>query len=147
LVVGRPRVLPLGVDAAVVEGRLAVEYDVDRAVQAGRGANQDVACVGVARRASLETRPVRYQGPMARKSLTSSQPPRVCQVVDIIIVPGSYWRCAGTALSTGANRNDPAERSRMVPKMLGSWGLGTHIHSMDPVGATRQLFSQSERNA
>ena len=79
--------------------------------------------------------------------MTASQPLRVCHVVASTIVPGTYWRCAGTALSAGAKRNDPAARSRIVPKTLGSWGRGRHSHSTAPVGATRQVFSQSERNA
>ena len=79
--------------------------------------------------------------------MTVSQPLLVCHVVASTIVPGTYWRCAGTALSAGAKRNEPAARSRMVPKTLGSWGLGMQSHSIEPVGATRQLFSQSERKA
>ncbi len=90
---------------------------------------------------------VLYQRPTARKSLTASQPLPVCQVVESTIVPGTYWRCAGTARSAGERRNDPAERSRMVPKTLGSWGRGRHIHSIAPVGATRHVFSQSDRKA
>src|ERR1700722_7863106 len=46
----------------------------------------------------------------------------------------------------GANRKLPAVRSRMAPKTLGESGRGRHNHSMEPSGATRQLFSQSEMN-
>jgi hypothetical protein len=67
--------------------------------------------------------------------------------VERTIVPGKYWRWAGTELSTGARRNDPADRSRIVPKRLGSCGLGRHIHSMEPVGATSRVFSQSDKKA
>ena len=35
----------------------------------------------------------------------------------------------------------------MEAKTLGLSGRGTHIHSTRPVGAIRQLTSQSERNA
>ena len=79
--------------------------------------------------------------------MTVSQPLLVCHVVASTIVPGTYWRCAGIALSAGANLKDPAARSRSVPNTLGSWGRGMQSHSIAPVGATRQLFSQSDRNA
>jgi hypothetical protein len=53
----------------------------------------------------------------------------------------------GTMVFEGPNRNDPADRSRRAPKTLGESGRGRHSHSIDPSGAIRQLFSQSERKA
>src|SRR5207253_8490170 len=45
------------------------------------------------------------------------------------------------------NRKFPAARSRTEANTLGLSGRGTHIHSTLPLGAIRQLASQSERNA
>src|SRR4029077_9661195 len=44
-------------------------------------------------------------------------------------------------------RKAPALRSNSALKTLGESGRGTHIHSTAPLGATRQLDSQSDRNA
>src|SRR3989441_5532559 len=46
----------------------------------------------------------------------------------------------------GANRKLPAARSRMAANTLGASGRGRHIHSTRPLGAIRQLTSQSDRN-
>src|SRR5207247_8660934 len=47
----------------------------------------------------------------------------------------------------GLNRKLPAARSSMAPNTLRPSGRGRHIHSTRPLGAIRQLTSQSERNA
>src|SRR5581483_1214013 len=54
---------------------------------------------------------------------------------------------AGTLTPAGPNRKLPAARSRIAAKTLGPSGRGRHIHSTRPLGAIRQLASQSERNA
>ena len=72
---------------------------------------------------------------------------RVCQVVSTIRLPGRYRRAAGTTSSYGPIRKAPAPRSSSALKTLGESGRGRHIHSTAPLGATRQLTSQSERNA
>jgi len=64
--------------------------------------------------------------------LTSSQPLRVCQVVERTSFRQVLAVGRDGTLDRG-ERNDPADRSRIVPKRLGSCGLGRHIHSMEPV--------------
>ena len=86
-------------------------------------------------------------GPMHMVSRTMSQPVRVCQVVSTIKLPGRYRRAAGTISSYGPSRNEPALRSRMALNTDGESGRGMHIHSTAPLGAIRQVFSQSERKA
>ena len=61
-------------------------------------------------------------------------------------MPGRYLRSAGTAMSSGPNRNQPASRSSIDPKMLGLSIRGRHIHSTEPLGATSAVTSQSDRN-
>jgi hypothetical protein len=46
----------------------------------------------------------------------------------------------------GPKRKLPDDRSRRAAKTLGESGRGRQSHSTEPSGATRQLFSQSERN-
>ena len=70
----------------------------------------------------------------------------VCHVVSMTIVPGRYLRWCGTCVFDGPSRKLPAVRSSSAPKMLGASGRGRHIHSIEPSGAIRQLFSQSEMN-
>ena len=43
--------------------------------------------------------------------------------------------------------SSPALRSNRAPNTLGESGRGKLSHSIEPSGATRQLFSQSDRNA
>ena len=76
-----------------------------------------------------------------------TQPVGVCQVVSMIRLPGRYRRAAGTDTPYGASRKCPAPRSRIDPNTLGESGRGTHIHSTEPAAETRQVFSQSDRNA
>jgi hypothetical protein len=78
--------------------------------------------------------------------LTTSHPDAVCQVVSSTIVPGMYRRWSGTKVLNGPNRKLPAFRSSSAPKTLGESGRGRLSHSIEPSGATRQLFSQSDRN-
>ena len=80
-------------------------------------------------------------------SLTTSHPVGVCQVVSSTIVPGTYRRWSGTMALDGPNRKVPALRSSSAPNTLGESGRGRLSHSIDPSGATRQLFSQSDKNA
>ena len=57
LAVSLRRVLPAGADAVVVERRLALHHQLDRAAHAAHGAQQDVLCVPVHRRAPMGARP------------------------------------------------------------------------------------------
>src|SRR5690348_7662095 len=83
---------------------------------------------------------------MARKSWTIIHPVGVCQVVSSTIVPGTYRRCCGTWALVGPTRKAPAARSNSAPNTLGESGRGRHSHSTAPLGATRQLCSQLDRN-
>src|SRR5262252_4585124 len=76
-----------------------------------------------------------------------NQPVRVRQVVSRTSVPGRYLRPAGTCTLVGPKARLPAPRSRIAANTLGLSGRGRHIHSTRPVGAMRQLTSQSDRNA
>ena len=79
-------------------------------------------------------------------SLTTSQPVGVCHVVSSTIVPGTYRRWSGTWVLNGPSRKLPAFRSKSAPNTLGESGRGRLSHSIEPSGATRQLFSQSDKN-
>ncbi len=57
LAVGLRRVLPAGADAVVVERRLAVHHQLDRAAHTAHRAQQDVLGVPVHRRAAMGARP------------------------------------------------------------------------------------------
>ncbi len=48
-------------------------------------------------------------------------------------------------MSAGPNLNQPASRSSIAPKTLGSSSLGRHIHSTDPLGAISAATSQSDK--
>ena len=74
------------------------------------------------------------------------QPSPQSQLVSSTIVPGRYRRSAGTVMSSGPNRNQPASRSSSAPKTLGLSNRGRHIHSTEPPGATSAVTSQSDRN-
>ena len=75
------------------------------------------------------------------------QPLPVPQLVSSTIVPGRYWRAAGTLMPSGPSRNVPASRSSIAPNTLGESTRGRHIHSTAPVGPTSATVSQSDRNA
>src|SRR5216683_8239022 len=83
---------------------------------------------------------------MSSASRTTSHPVGVAQLVSSTIVPGRYRRAAGTVTPSGESRNPPAERSSIAPKTLGESILGRQSHSTFPLGATRAVVSQSERN-
>jgi hypothetical protein len=57
-----------------------------------------------------------------------------------------YRRWSGTKVLNGPSRKLPAVRSNSAPKTLGESGRGKLSHSIEPSGATRQLFSQSDKN-
>src|SRR2546430_2785171 len=99
------------------------------------------------RRYGPERRWLWYQGPMHIASRTISQPVRVRQVVSRTSVPGRYRLPAGTWTPVGPKEKLPAPRSRIAAKTLGLSGRGRHIHSTRPLGAIRQLTSQSDRKA
>src|ERR1044072_5981374 len=80
-------------------------------------------------------------------SRITTQPPRARQVVSSTSVPGRERRPAGTITPVGPNRKLPAARSRTEANTLRPSGRGEHSHSTLPLGATRALVSQSDRNA
>jgi hypothetical protein len=84
---------------------------------------------------------------MSSASRTIIHPVEVCQVVSRTFVPGRYLRPAGTMTSDGPTRKPPAARSSMAANTLGLSGLGRHIHSTFPLGATSAFASRSDRNA
>ena len=87
------------------------------------------------------------RGPNVSASRTTTQPVGVCHVVSSTFVPGMYTRDVGTSIPSGDTRNDPAPRSRRLPKTLGESNAGTHSQSTDPSGATSAPVWQLERKA
>jgi hypothetical protein len=83
---------------------------------------------------------------MVSASRTTIHPEVVCHVVISVFVPASYWRAAGTLMPKGPTRNEPASRSRSVPKTLGASKDGTQSQSIEPSGATSAPVWQLERN-
>ena len=143
-------VLPLATGAPEVEHGLAVEVELDLAVDASHGAGQARAPgVVVRRRAAVCLRAGfgSVPGTVRRASRTITQPVLVPQLVSSTIVPGRYRRATGTSTPSGANRKKPAPRSRTAPKRLGESKRGRHIHSMFPFGATSAPVVQSDRKA
>ena len=148
LVVVVAGVLPAAALAAVVEGRLAVERELDLAVDAADRAQQDVVGVVVGRRAAVRVRAVVAVVPGADQQHVADDDPaaagaparlqdhRAGQVAargrDVHARPGR----AGTCRRRGRGS---------TPKTLGESIRGRHIHSTLPLGATSAVVSQSDR--
>ena len=76
-----------------------------------------------------------WVGPIVRALRTSTHPVGVFHAVTMVLVPGSYWREAGTLIPKGPNRNVPASRSSSEPNTLGESKDGTHSQSIAPSAA------------
>ncbi len=121
-----PGVRPPGVGAAVVEHGLAVQHQVDLALDAAHRAQQHVRGAVVARAGACSpraapppaTRPSRARRGRGASRCASARWSRArsCRA-------GSGGP-AGTSSSAGPSRNAPAERSRIAPNTLGLSGRG-----------------------
>jgi hypothetical protein len=86
-------------------------------------------------------------GPIVNTLRTVTQPVGVFHTAEMVLLPGSYCRDAGTLSPNGPIRNIPAPRSRRDPNTLGESNRGTHSQSTEPSGAISAPVWQFERNA
>ena len=149
LVIARPRVLPCRIDPAVVKRRLAVERNIDRAVQAGRMPDQHVRGIEIAGRAPVHGRAVTGAMPRThRQEVTDRKPAGAC-------LPGRREHHRARHVTTirrhrRVRRRQPKRARRTVkqrPEHARVVRRGRHSHSTAPVGASRHAFSQSDRSA
>ena len=139
---------PASIAAAVVERRLAVELEIDEAVEAAEGAQQDVLGDAVARCADVPMRAVLVLPGADQEHVAHLEPAgrrAPCRFQD----HGARQVAAAgrTIRSSGPARNRPACRSRIAAKTLGPSTFGSDSHSTFPLGATSAQTSQSESSA
>ena len=149
LVIAVPGVAPLCRLAAVVELRLAVEQQLDLAVDAADHPQQHVVGVVVGRRATVRVRAVAAVVPVADQQHVADDDPALAGAPARLQHhrPRQVLARRRTLIPSGPRRNLPASRSRIAPNTLGESTRGRHIHSTAPVGPTSATVSQSDRNA